>query len=73
MQKLVTYAYNRIDNDDTQRVNYTLVQLLSTVTNDRQSNRDVQLSRVEPAPNNSVNAAAGLASSEVQFRGLPLT
>lgn len=57
MGKLITSARHPMGNGGKERVNHTMVHLLSMFLNERQSDWDEQLSHNASAFNNSVNTA----------------
>ena len=71
VRKLATSSYHPNSNGSVERVNYTMLQMLAMVVNERQDYWDLQLHHVEFTYNNSVSAATGLAPNEVHMGRLP--
>lgn len=71
MWKLTSSAYCMMGNSDAESVNHTMAQMLSMVVNERQKDKDEQLSRVEAVFSSSVDTGTGLAPNEVHLGRLP--
>lgn len=69
--RLFMSSYHTNTNGGTERVNHTMVQVLSAVTNERQTDSDLHLPIAKMSYNKSVHTATGLAPNEIHIGRLP--